>query len=535
MSYGVKALVPLHHGLTRNQLYDGGAKEEQVLSPGCKMSLQADASIVRRALSVAAAAVIVGQISISQAGGGQQQITPAQEIADIERQIAAIENEAIAGIPSLLPGSPQRLPALGKILFFDKELSVNRNEACAFCHMPQTGFQGAVESLNLGGIAQPGSVRTRFSLRKAPSAAYAAFSPPLYYADKPGEGKCSHCFIGGNFWDLRATGLRLQSPTAMQAQGSPLNPLEMANPDPACIVRRMSQRPYRELFESVWGPRAFAVSWPANVDEICSRPNDNPSSAIGSEVSGPNTTPLVVALGPEHRARVQSTFDQMAQSIAAFEASPEVSPFSSKFDAFLAGNAEFSAEERRGYDLFNGRAKCVNCHVDQAARPLFTDNTTANLGVPRNPDLAYYRETQPDEFGYVVNPAGGAAVDLGVGNFLRSPETVNADWKALAPQFDGRFRVPTLRNVDKRPQADFVKAYGHNGYFKSLKEIVHFYNTRDVLPKCAVGAQGEKVSCWPPAETPQNLNTNCCNLGLSDQQENDIVAFLKALTDGYTQ
>src|SRR5215468_6255979 len=76
-----------------------------------------------------------------------------------------------------------------------------------------------------------------------PSAAYAAFSPPLYFAEKPGEGKCSQCFIGGNFWDLRATGLRLHSPTAMQAHGSPLNPVEMANPDPACVVHRISQRP----------------------------------------------------------------------------------------------------------------------------------------------------------------------------------------------------------------------------------------------------------------------------------------------------
>ena len=78
-------------------------------------------------------------------------------------------------------------------------------------------------------------------------------------------------------------------------------------------------------------------------------------------------------------------------------------------------------------------------------------------------------------------------------------------------------------------------AGGHNGYFKSLKEIVHFYNTRDVLPKCALGAGGEKVACWPPPETPQNLNPTCCDLGLSDQQEDDIVAFLKTLTDGYAE
>ena len=466
----------------------------------------------------------------------QRQGALQQEIAEVEQQVDSIEADALATMPFLVPGSPQRLPLLGKILFFDKALSVNRNEACAFCHMPQTGFQGAIESLNQGAVAQPGSVRTRFSLRKPPSAAYAAFSPPLFYADKPGEAKCSRCFIGGNFWDLRATGLRLQSPTAMQAEGSPLNPTEMANPDSACVVRRMSERPYKGLFESVWGPRAFEIAWPDDVDALCSRPNDNPPSSIGSEVPGPNTTPLVVKLGPADRARVQSTFDQMAEAIAAYEASSQVSPFSSKFDAYLAGKAELSEAERRGHDLFNGQAKCLNCHVDPKGEqhPLFTDNTTSNLGVPRNADLAFYHETQADPFGYVPNPQGEAVVDKGVGNFLRSPENANEAWKQLAPQFDGRFRVATVRNVDKRPRPDFVKAYMHNGYFKSLKEVVHFYNTRDTLPKCEAGSPGEKVSCWPPPENATNVNTNCCDLGLSDDQEDDVVAFLKTLTDGYT-
>jgi cytochrome c peroxidase len=125
-------------------------------------------------------------------------------------------------------------------------------------------------------------------------------------------------------------------------------------------------------------------------------------------------------------------------------------------------------------------------------------------------------------------------VDEGAGNFLRSPENANEAWKPLAPAFDGRFRVATLRNVDKRPSPDFVKAYGHNGYFKSLKEIVHFYNTRDILPRCKAGAPAEKVTCWPAPEVATNVNTNCCDLGLTDSQENDIVAFLGTLTDGYS-
>jgi cytochrome c peroxidase len=84
-----------------------------------------------------------------------------------------------------------------------------------------------------------------------------------------------------------------------------------------------------------------------------------------------------------------------------------------------------------------------------------------------------------------------------------------------------------------RPYAGFVKAYGHNGYFKSLKEIVHFYNTRDRLRRCAPGSGGEKVTCWPAPEVPANLDKTCCDLGLTSQQEDDLVAFMKTLTDGY--
>ncbi len=205
-------------------------------------------------------------------------------------------------------------------------------------------------------------------------------------------------------------------------------------------------------------------------------------------------------------------------------------------DAFLAGKATLSPAETRGYVLFNGQARCDNCHIDPPgdSRPLlFTDNTTSNLGIPKNPAVAYYKQTKPDQYGYVGDPEGQAFVDLGVGGFLRSPENGNAAWRALAPKFDGRFRTVTVRNVDKRPYQGFVKAYGENGYFKSLKEIVHFYNTRDVFPHCPADSPGEKVSCWPVPEVPRNLNTNCCDLGLTDQQEDDIVAFLSTLTDGY--
>ena len=125
-------------------------------------------------------------------------------------------------------------------------------------------------------------------------------------------------------------------------------------------------------------------------------------------------------------------------------------------------------------------------------------------------------------------------MDKGVGDFLRDPNlNPNSEWAQLALRFDGKFQVSTLRNVDMRPRPDFVKAYTHNGYFKSLKEIVHFYNTRDKLPRCQQGAPGEKITCWPPAEVTQNMDTTIGNLGLTNEEEDQLVAFLKTLTDGY--
>jgi cytochrome c peroxidase len=117
---------------------------------------------------------------------------------------------------------------------------------------------------------------------------------------------------------------------------------------------------------------------------------------------------------------------------------------------------------------------------------------------------------------------------------LSRPSPVDARWKPLEPQNRGRVQVPTLRNVDKRPSPDFVKAYGHNGYFRSLKEIVHFYNTRGELPRCKPRDPGEGTTCWPAPESTVNMNTTRVgNLHLTDADEDAIVAFMESLSDGY--
>lgn len=173
-------------------------------------------------------------------------------------------------------------------------------------------------------------------------------------------------------------------------------------------------------------------------------------------------------------------------------ASGEVTQFTSKYGAVLAGKARFTNQEQSGCDLFRGKAQCNACHRDggPAEDPLFTDFTASNIGTPANSRLPYCAENQPDALGYVANPAGSSFVDRGVGTFLveghllSHPSVVDQRWVKLAPRNQARVQVPTLRNVDKRPYPTFVKAYMHNGYFTSLKAVVHFYNTRDVLARC---------------------------------------------------
>jgi cytochrome c peroxidase len=462
---------------------------------------------------------------------GEETVSPLsaavlREIAEVESEIDRIEAATLERFATPPDNQVQQIELLGKAMLYDKQLSVNRNEACAFCHMPSTGFTGPVSELNRTTGSYPGSVRTRFSERKPQTHSYAPLSPVLHY--NAGQDD----LVGGNFWDMRATGRRLGNPAAEQAEGPPTNPVEMGLPDIACAVYRASQRPYRALFESVWGPQAFAIAWPDNAEAVCNQP-------------GPPAPddPAPVHLGPLDRGRAATTFDQMAQSIAGYEASHEVTAFSSKYDAVQAGKAKFTPQEQAGYDLFRGKANCNACHRDggPGEDPLFTDFTASNIGTPANPLLPYYAEGAPDQRGYVANRNGASFVDFGVGGFLANghplsqPSAVDARWQHLVPQTRGRFQVPTLRNVDKRPNDGFVKAFGHNGYFKSLKQIVHFYNTRDVLPRCAPDDPREGTGCWPAPEETANMNkTRVGHLGLSDADEDAIVSLMQTLTDGFT-
>ena len=235
---------------------------------------------------------------------------------------------------------------------------------------------------------------------------------------------------------------------------------------------------------------------------------------------------------------MSAAYDNIALSIAAFEASPESNAFTSKYDYYLKGMVNLSKEEKKGLNLFKSKGKCASCHVLDAGPngqpPLLTDFTFDNLGVPRNPANPFYTQTD-------FNPLGDRWIDLGLGDFLKS----RVDYQQYAPANYGKQKVPTLRNVAKgsceansTPDC-IIKAYSHNGYFKSLKGIVHFYNTRDTKPACVdpftTEAAALAQNCWPVPEVAVNVNTKeLGNLHLTQDQEDAIVAFMKALSDGYT-
>jgi cytochrome c peroxidase len=251
--------------------------------------------------------------------------------------------------------------------------------------------------------------------------------------------------------------------------------------------------------------------WDGRADDLVEQAMGPPLNPL--EMNNPNEAAVVdkvrrsryAALfeqvyGPDAFHDTQIAYQNIADAIASYEQSREVNRFTSKYDWYLAGKAKLTAQEAWGLELFNSKADCWECHVSTpgpyAAQPLFTDFSYANLGIPRNPEML-------DLFG------DQDFVDLGLGGVLGEEEE------------NGKFKTPTLRNIA------LTAPYGHNGFFKTLKEIVDFYNTRDV-----------PSANWPAPEVLENIyelgdEGPLGDLGLSDEEVDAIVAFLHTLTDGY--
>ncbi len=351
---------------------------------------------------------------------------------------------------------------LGRQLFFDKNLSEPAGQACSSCHDPLAAFTDNDKT-------QPTSKGVDTSLhgnRNAPTVMYAAFSPTFTF------DRQANLYKGGQFWDGRAKTL------SNQAKGPFLNPIEMANPTPEAVIEKIKQSPmtdYSTQFDAIYGKEAL-----------------------------------------EHPAKA---YLYVADAIAEFERSAVFNKFTSKYDFYLLGKARFTDQEKRGLLVFESKDKgnCIACHNSRPTSntpPLFTDFSYDNIGVPKNPDNAFYLLPPP------FNPSGMAFVDLGLGGQLKLPDQ------------NGKFKVPTLRNIA------LTSPYTHNGYFETLRGVVTFYSTRNVIKRCTNAFTDEKTAlqqlCWSMPEVPENVNFNeLGNLKLNRQDVNDLIAFLTTLTDGY--
>jgi len=332
---------------------------------------------------------------------------------------------------------------LGKLLFFDKNLSTPPGQACADCHSPEAGFADPDSSLPVSRGVRP----EHFGNRNDMPAAYAGFSPEFHYDHE------EELYLGGQFWDGRAATLK------EQAKGPFLNPLEMANPNEGVVVNKIRRADYAGLFGEVFGDGSL---------------ND-----------------------------VTKAYDFAAEALADYEMSSELNRFNSKYDLYVAGGVKLTEREQRGLELFENEEKgnCAACHLSKpgphADQALFTDYTYDNLGVPRNPDNPFLYLPKS------LNPEGTKFIDRGLGAVIKKQSEM------------GKFKVPSLRNIAITPP------YMHNGLFKSLHQVMSFYNTRDVGP-------------WPEPEVAANVNRDeLGDLKLTQQEMDDIVAFLGTLTDGF--
>lgn len=235
---------------------------------------------------------------------------------------------AFSTLPLVSEASEWTLEALGELLFFDVNLSLNRSQSCATCHDPNRAFTDS-----RGEAASRGDDGVSLGDRNAPTAMYAGFVPPLQRDDEGG-------WMGGLFHDGRVNTL------AGQAGGPPLNPVEMGMPDRASVVARLRENDiYTEVFARLFGPDTL----------------DDPETG----------------------------YTAMTDAIAVFERTDEFAPFTSRYDRWLRGELELTPEEELGRVLFFSQqfTNCASCHL--GGGPLdptetFTDHSYHNIGTPEN-------------------------------------------------------------------------------------------------------------------------------------------------------
>lgn len=373
-------------------------------------------------------------------------------------------------------GSPATSPAfetkevLGEKLFFDKNLSFNRTQACSTCHTLERAFiDDRLDSNGQIGAVSLGDDSTSLGDRNAPTAAYAKFSPDFHFGTKQrfnSQQPDYKGFLGGQFLDGREPDLK------GQAGGPPVNPIEMGMPDKASVVERIKENPdYVESFKHLYGETIFDV--------------------------------------PE------AAYAAMAESIGIFEKTDEFSPFDSKYDRSLLpandpnrfvysplskaalGKALFFSQQ------FTNCATCHQLHPNSHRKETFSSYEYHNIGVPANEAVRLINST----------PAG--FVDNGL---LDNAAVTDAAER-------GKFKTATLRNVA------VTEPYMRNGVFRDLRTVIEFYD--HFLTNSDHTINPETGAPWKEPEVPETVNLLELQDGrkLSGNEVEAMVCFLRTLTD----
>jgi cytochrome c peroxidase len=478
------------------------------------------------------------------------------------------------------------LKLLGKFVFFDK-ISNPPRMACVTCHDPTTGGTGSVAGVNLHQVAITGANPHTVGNLKPPTNAYASFIAPLHdRAEGCFDGIPSLC--GGNFWDGRAEGEypplfpdaatkhigsevlqnlpvghpaygydKYFGPTSDQALNPMPNPVEQ-NIERQAVCKHVAAAKYGELYFRAWGVAIDCRD--VEVSESAWDVANLPEKQFDISFKR-----IMLAVGAWQHSRDLNSFTSkrdaaLRAELACRNGSPDADPNVCNHPNYINSPGEFplvglTGQENLGHDLFYNTirerkrpdlpvANCAFCHSDNTgavpdsipdngAEPLqlYADDAYHNIGTPWNPQIPQTFDSN----GELVDPDRGL---MGLtGN----------------PQHRGFFKTPTIRNVDKRKGRGFTKAYTHNGWFKSLESLVHFYNTAAIdrptaaafgITRCPEGIETEKDAlannCWPaPAVSGNGPGSPAIpfllgDLGMTREHEAALVAYMKTLTDQHT-
>jgi cytochrome c peroxidase len=429
------------------------------------------------------------------------------------------------------------LEELGKRVFFDN-ISVPKRMSCSTCHDPSAGWTFKNSGTNLHQVAVPGADPHEAGTLKPPSNAYAS-----------GTGRFRACdvapvnFCGGNFWNGRAEG----NATPLFAGATAHVGDEVFETALGLDLAARYQQFLGPLADQALNPFPNLAEQNIEIRQVCKHVAAAKYAPLFAAAWGEPIDCSDKAHGSKGFKAFEVNFRRLAVALAAWQSSADVESFSSKRDAALAADADgqfplddFTAQENLGRALFHATAanpvtidgqqkfaNCVICHADAPTDDgseefqLYSDDSYHNIGVPPNPEIS-----------------GFPALSTGL-----------AGHTGVAAH-RGAHKTPTLRNVDKRPGKGFTKAYTHNGWFKSLAGIVHFYNTAHVdgatakalgITRCDpdlswTEKDARAANCWPAPESADNLAIPFVvgDLGLTADEEAAIVAYLKTLSDKHT-